>query len=223
VEVTMVVETGQRVGLREMLESRSCLRVVERKRCRVAEPLRELELVLDERRLFADPVDVERAFERPARDQGHDDDRLGIVRRARDDMRAGIEVSLIRPHGRSMLGRPTGQPDAVRRPVAHDLLFVFGRTRQDRHQLPACLVRLVDVQRLVRHQIAERGRDALEQRIECLLREHFVEHLCQPAVRLDERLGAAGTVRFHRPCQGRPGRRSLPDHLPLHRRAGRSA
>ena len=46
VEVAVVVETGQRVGLREVLEARADLRVVERERRGVAERPREIELVL---------------------------------------------------------------------------------------------------------------------------------------------------------------------------------
>ena len=71
VEEAVVVEPGQRVGLREMLEARLHLRVVERERGCVAEPLRELELVLVELCVLADAVDVERALQRAARDQRH--------------------------------------------------------------------------------------------------------------------------------------------------------
>ena len=53
VEVAVVVEAGQRVGVREMLEARADLRVVERERGGVAEPARQLELVLVERRVLA--------------------------------------------------------------------------------------------------------------------------------------------------------------------------
>ena len=87
----------------------------------------------------------------------------------------------------------------------------------------APLVGLVDVQRLVGHEIGERLGDALQERVERLLREHLVEHLGQTAVRLDERLGSAGTVRLNRPGQGRPGRDSPPDHFPAHRRSAGSA
>ena len=54
VEVAVVVEAGQRVGVREVLEACADLRVVERERGGVAEPARELELVLVERRVLAD-------------------------------------------------------------------------------------------------------------------------------------------------------------------------
>ena len=48
------------------------------------------------------------------------------------------------------------------------------------------LVRLVDRERVVRDQVAERVRDPHEQRVEALLREHLVEHVGKPLVRLDE-------------------------------------
>ena len=70
VEVAVVVEAGERVGLRLVLEPGADLRVVERERGCVAEPLRELELVLVERRGLAEPVDVERALERPRATSG---------------------------------------------------------------------------------------------------------------------------------------------------------
>ena len=69
VEVAVVVEAGERVGLRLALEPRADVGVVERERGRVAEPLRELELLLAERGVLADPVDVERALQRAARDE----------------------------------------------------------------------------------------------------------------------------------------------------------
>jgi hypothetical protein len=48
VEVAVVVEAGQGVGLRLELEARADLRVVERECSRVAEALREVELLLGE-------------------------------------------------------------------------------------------------------------------------------------------------------------------------------
>ena len=51
VEVAVVVEAGERVGLRLALEPRADVRVVEGERRRVAEPLGELELLVAERRV----------------------------------------------------------------------------------------------------------------------------------------------------------------------------
>ncbi len=117
VEVAVVVETGERVGLRQVLETRADLRVVERERRGVAEPLRQLELVLDEACVLADPVDVQRALERAARDQRDADQRLGLDRRARDGDHARIEMRLVRPDGLSVLDRPAGDALAEARPA----------------------------------------------------------------------------------------------------------
>ena len=78
VEVAVVEEAGQRVRLRLVLEARTHLRVVEGERCSVAEPLRELELVLRKGRAGADAVDVEGSLERAARDQRDRDQRLRL-------------------------------------------------------------------------------------------------------------------------------------------------
>ena len=51
------------------------------------------------------------------------------------------------------------------------------------------LVGLVDGQRVVRDEVGERVRDAHEQGVEALLREHLVEDVGEAAVRLDERRG----------------------------------
>src|SRR5581483_10039847 len=48
------------------------------------------------------------------------------------------------------------------------------------------LVRLVDRQRVVRDQVAERVGDPDEQRVEALLGQHLVEDVGEPAVRRDE-------------------------------------
>ena len=55
------------------------------------------------------------------------------------------------------------------------------------HEPPAWLVGLVDRQRIVRNQVRQRISDAVQQRVETLLTEDGVEHLREPAVRLDER------------------------------------
>ena len=60
-------------------------------------------------------------------------------------------------------------------------------------ELALGLVRLVDVDVLVRDELGERVGDPLEQRVEALLREHVVEDLGQPAVRL----GGAGRDEAH--------------------------
>ena len=69
VEVAVVVEAGERVGLGLALEPVADVRVVERERGGVADAPGELELLVAERGVLADPVDVERALERAARDR----------------------------------------------------------------------------------------------------------------------------------------------------------
>ena len=58
VEVAMVVEAGERVGLRLELERLADLGVVESEGRRVPEALRKLELLLGEARVLAEAVDV---------------------------------------------------------------------------------------------------------------------------------------------------------------------
>ncbi len=190
----MVVQSGQRVRLREVLEPGADLGVVERERRGVAERPREVELVLRELGVLADPVDVERALESAAGDQRDRDHRLRLDRRAGDVDRARIEVSAVRPDGPAVLDRPAGDPLAEARAAPHDLVLIRLRARLERHEHAPVLVGLVDVQRLVRHQVAEGDGDALEERVEALLGEHLVKHLGEAAIRLDERLGASVSI-----------------------------
>jgi hypothetical protein len=77
----MVEETGERIRLRLVLESRTNLGVVERQRRGIAEALGQLEIVAVERSIVAEALDVERALDRVARDQGDRDQSLRLVRR----------------------------------------------------------------------------------------------------------------------------------------------
>src|SRR5439155_25810581 len=79
VERPIVEEAGARLRQRLMLGPRADLRVVQRKRGSITESLCELELVLVEERLLAEPVDVECALDRVARDQRNRDQRLRLV------------------------------------------------------------------------------------------------------------------------------------------------
>lgn len=198
VEVAMVVEPGQRVGLRLALEVGADVRVVERERRCVAQPLRQLELRFAERRVLADPVDVQRALEDAARDQRHDDQRLGIDWRAGHERDAGVEVRLVREHRLAVLDSPAGDPDAERERVVEDLVGVLAAD-ECRHQLTHRHVGLVDVQCLVRDDLVERVRDPDEQRVEALLGEQVVEDVCEPAVRVGRRCRAGRTVGGHEP------------------------
>ena len=198
VEVAVVVEAGQRVGLRLALQAGADVGVVERQRRRVAEPLRQLELRLAERRLLADPVDVQRPFQNAARDQRHDDQCLRVDRRARHERNARIEVCLVREHRLAVLDRPAGDPDAEGEGVVEDLVRVVAANER-RDELALRLVRLVDVERLVGNDLVERVRDPDEQRVEALLREQVVEDVCEPAVGVGRRRRARPVVACNQP------------------------
>ena len=188
VEVAVVVEAREPVGLRLVLEPRADLRVVERERGGVGEAFCEIELLLREEGLFACAVDVQRAFDRVARDQRDRDERLRLVFRGpRDDLHARVEVRAVRQHRLAMLDRPAGDAFAELHPAAHDLLDVLAG-REHREQELIRDVGLVDDDRLVREQPAERVADALEQRVEALLGEHLVEDVGESAVRVDQHL-----------------------------------
>ena len=79
VEGPVVEEAGERVGLGLMLEACANLRVVERERGGVPEALCQLELVVVERRIVTEPVDVQSAFDRVTRNERDRDQRLRLV------------------------------------------------------------------------------------------------------------------------------------------------
>ena len=193
----MVVETGQRIRLGLVLEPRADLGVVERERRCIAEPLRELELVVVEGRVLAQPVDVQSTLDRLARDQRNRDHRLRlVVRRAGDCLGARIEMRLVHSHRLAVLDAPAGEPDTERTLVSEDLVRPFV-ARPDGGEHAPRLVGRVDRQRVVGNEICERIRNAVEQRIEALLGQDVMEDVREPAVRLDERS-----------LTGRGGRRS---------------
>ena len=184
-EVPVVVETGDRVGLRLALEPRADMGVVERQGRRVAESFRELELLGREGRLLADPVDVERPLEDTTGDQRHDDQRLRLVRSPRYESHPWIEMSLVRQHRLAVVHGPAGDPDPERESLAQDLVGVF--TAHERgNELAPRLVGLVDVQCLVRHDLGERVGDPDEERVEALVGEQVVENVRELPVGVDE-------------------------------------
>jgi hypothetical protein len=164
-----------------------------------------LEFVVREDRVFADPVDVERALQPTARDQGHGDERLGLDRRIRNEANAGVEVRLVGEHGLPVLDRPAGDSLAEDdRPVGEHLL----RPRpphEHRLQRARGLVRLVDVEVVVRDQLADGVGDPLQQCIQALLGEDVVEDVGEAPVGLDD-AGLGGRRRLGHEPQGR-GRR----------------
>ena len=187
VEVPVVVEAGERVGVREVLEARADLGVVERERSRVAEPAGKLELVLVEERVLPGAVDVQRALERAAGDQRNGDQRLRVRRRSGHERDAGVLVRLVGEDRAAVDDRPARDPLPVRDRAGEDLLRPRA-AREDGQQLAPLLVRLVDVQVVVRDELAERVRDPLQERLGALLREHVVENAGKAPVRLDERV-----------------------------------
>ena len=186
VEAAVVEEAGQRVGLRLVLEPRADLRVVERERGGVGEALRELELVVGEEAVLADPVDVEHALDPRARDQRDRDQRLGVDRRARDEAHARVEVRLVDVRGLAVPRRPAGDALVEADLRRHDLVGLLVAREAPAVRTPLRLVGLVDRERVVRDQVAERVGDPHEQRVEALLGEHLVEDVGEPPVRLDE-------------------------------------
>ena len=183
VERAVVVETGQRVGLGLVLETRADVGVVDRERGRVAEPLRQEELLVGERGLFADAVDVERPLQLSAGDERDCDERLGLDGRAGHEAHTWIEVGLVGEDRLSMVDRPAGDPFAERERLAHHLVGPLVRA-QHGAQLAGGLVGLVDLDVLVRDELRQRVRDALEQRVEALLGQDVVEDLREPPIRL---------------------------------------
>ncbi len=127
-------------------------------------------------------------FSDAARDQRDGDECLGLGRGARDEGDAGVEMRLVGEHRLAVDHRPARDPLPEGRARAHDLALPLG-AREHGDQLVARVVGLVDLKRVVRNQIVERVRDAIEQRVEALLGEHVVEDLEQPPVRFDERIG----------------------------------
>ena len=138
-------------------------------------------------------------FSASAGDERDRDERLGLGRRAGDEGDAGVEVRLVREHRLAVDDRPARDalPEGGAR--SHDLVLPL-RPREDGDQLAARVVGLVDLERVVRHEVVERVGDAVEERVEALLREHVVEDLRQTPVRLDER------IRLARAVGVRPGR-----------------
>ena len=214
VEDAVVEEAGERVRASLMLEPRSPLGVVERKRGRVAEALRDLELHLGEGNGVAFAVDVQRALDLAARDERDADQGLGLHRRARNGAHARIEVRLIGENSFAMLRRPAGDAFREADRGAHDLVRVHVPD-QHRLQNPLRLVGFVDGQRVERDQIADRARDAHQKSVEALLREDLVEHVREPPVRLHEGRVLGRSIGVEQPKTTRPDYHRSPDRSQL--------
>ena len=185
VEAAVVEEAGERVRLRLVLEARANLRVVECERRSIGEAPCEVEFVGGEEAVLTDPIDVQHALDAGARDQRDRDERLRVVRRARDEAHARVEVRLVHVSGFAAARSPAGDALVEADLRRHDLVRVLvAREHSCQHALR--LVRLVDRERVVWDQVSERVGDAHEERVEALLCEHLVEHVGEPLVRLDE-------------------------------------
>ena len=131
-------------------------------------------------------------FSRPRAIERHRDERLRLDRRARHETHARVEVRLVREHGFAVVDGPAGDPFSEREGLAHHLVRPLA-AGEDRAELALRLVRLVDVDVLVRDELRERVGDALEKGVEALLREDVVEDLGKAPVRL----GGAGRDEAH--------------------------
>ena len=131
-EGAVVVEAGQGVRLGLVLEPCADVRVVDGQGRRVAEALREKELLVRERRVLADAIDVERALELAARDEGDGDQRLGLDRRPRHEAYARVEVRPVREHGLAVVDGPARDALAERERLAHDLVRPLALARARR-------------------------------------------------------------------------------------------
>ena len=166
-EVAVVVEAGERVGLGLELQDGAHLRVVEGERGGVAEALRQFELLIGEGGSSADAIDVESALDGSARDEGHGDEGLLLVHGgARDGLHARVEVGVVDELRLQVVDRPASDPLAEERAVAHHLVGP-AVARHDRNQDAARLVSLVDREGVVRDDVGEGVGDALEH-VECV-------------------------------------------------------
>ena len=203
-ERPVVLEAGQRIGLRLVLERRADVRVVDRERRGVGEADDELELLLGEL-LEPGAVDVERPLQRAARDERHHDQRLGIGWRIGDEPDARIQLGPVCEHRLPVLDRPAGDPHAERERLVREHLLGVDSARVHGAERLVDLVRLVERDVVVRDQVADGARDTFEQRVEALLRENLVEDVGQTPVRLDQRVVVSWRDRF----LGRPGTREM--------------
>src|SRR5688572_6940551 len=127
-----------------MLEPSANVRIVDRERRRVAETLGEKELLVRERGVLADAIDVERPLETPAGDERHGDEGLWLDRCAGNETHSGIEMRLVREHGLAVVDRPARDPLPERERLAEHLV---GPLAASEHgvKLALRLVGLVDV------------------------------------------------------------------------------
>ena len=222
VECPVVPETGQRIRLRLELEAGTHLGVVESEGRRIAESHGELELVLGELPQ-SDSVDVERALDAAAGDERYGYERLRIGRGAFDESNAWVEIGTVREDWLAVLDGPSRDALSEAERLVRDHFVGVLPAGEDAGQLARHFVGLVEREVVVGNEVADGVGDALEERIEGLLREDVMEDIGQSAVRLDEgeRVGRAvlaGTCRDR--LDGTGVRRRSHGVFPVHRREG---
>ena len=193
VEGAVVPEARERVGLGLELETRAHMGVVERERGGIPEPDGQPELLLGEL-LQPDAVDVERPLDAAPGDERDGDQRLRVGGSPLDESHARIEVGAVREHGLAMVDGPARDPLPEGEGLIGQHLVCVVAAGKDAPELAGRLVGLVEREIVVWDQLADGVRDAFEQGVERVLGEHVVEHVGQPAVRLDECEGCPGVV-----------------------------
>ena len=189
-ERPVVQRAGERVALRAQLGRMSRLDGLDRDRGLAGEERDELDLVGAElHRIRSRSAHVERPDHVALGAERDDDERLGLVRRARDERRARIEVRLVRHDDFAVRDRPAREAHVQRLLVGEDLVRVHV-ARKHGHPCAALPVESVDREAVVLDDRSERVGDPLEHgrgvpcREQCLvdLEEHALA--CEPALQL---------------------------------------
>ena len=107
-------------------------------------------------------------------------------------------MRLVREHRLAVLDRPARDPDAEGEGVVEDLVGVFAAD-EGRDEMTLRLVRLIDVQRFVGHDLVERVSDPDEQRVEALLGEQVVEDVGEAPVGVGRRRASRHRSVCHQP------------------------
>ena len=182
-EVTVVIEPGEWIGLSLVLQSLTDPGVVESERRGVGETLRQHELRLVEN-ASALTIDVEGTFHGFARDERHGYQRLRLQRGPGNEIDPCVEMCFVREHGLPVLDGPTGDAAPEGGPRRHDLLGPRV-ARQHRYENRIDVIGLVDRERVVRKKVEQGVGDHLEQGVEALLREEMVIDVGQASIGVD--------------------------------------
>ena len=184
----VVEQPGQPVALDLLAQRLPLARRVIGERGHRREALHELDLRVGERRVHAVAVDVQRPEHTVARQQRHAHERLGLVGRARDDVRQRLVADVRHVARLAMLDRPAGDPRPERDRVLEHLVDPVA-DREHRSQQPSRLVDLIDRQVVEVQQRAQMVGDPPERSLERVGREN-------PRGRLHQRLERRTTPRL---------------------------